>query len=271
MSGFSADWLALREPYDARARCSRLERALAAWAAARPRLEVADLGSGTGANLRRLAPLLPPGQRWRLIEHDPRLIAAGEAMPPPTVARRYLRADLAEDLDRLLAAPLDLVTASALLDLVSASWLDRLADLIATRRAAALFVLSWDGRIALDPPHADDAVIAGLVRRHQRTDKGFGPAFGPDAVPRLAARLKEAGGRLETGRSDWVYGPAAGPLHRALVDGWAAAAREIEPAAATRVQAWRRDRLDAPPARGLVGHQDLLWLPENERSKGAAA
>ena len=50
-----------------------------------------------------------------------------------------------------------------------------------------LFALNYDGRIKCAPGDPDDAAIVALVNRHQRTDKGFGPALGPDA-PGLAER-----------------------------------------------------------------------------------
>ncbi|MGD8498218.1 MAG: class I SAM-dependent methyltransferase, partial [Chromatiales bacterium] len=57
MSGFSPDWLALREPLDARARSAALVDRLRAQAPRGPR-RILDLGSGTGSNLRYLAPRL---------------------------------------------------------------------------------------------------------------------------------------------------------------------------------------------------------------------
>jgi hypothetical protein len=50
MSGFSADWLALREPVDALARNQELTAQLIAWRRQPGFLSVLDLGSGTGAN-----------------------------------------------------------------------------------------------------------------------------------------------------------------------------------------------------------------------------
>ena len=77
MTGFSADWLALREPIDHRSRHPGLLARLADAIGARESLRVVDLGAGTGSNLRALAPHLPPPrQTWRLVDHDPALIAA---------------------------------------------------------------------------------------------------------------------------------------------------------------------------------------------------
>lgn len=74
MNGFAADWLALREPVDAAARDPDLARRFAAILPRPARL--ADLGAGTGANARVLAPLIGGDQAWLLVEPDPVLRAA---------------------------------------------------------------------------------------------------------------------------------------------------------------------------------------------------
>ncbi|MGH6945123.1 MAG: hypothetical protein ACREH6_13000, partial [Geminicoccaceae bacterium] len=74
MSAFETAWLALREPYDHAARDRGLAARFAAALGAAPTL--VDLGSGTGANLRCLAPHLGPGQNWRCLDHDAGLLAA---------------------------------------------------------------------------------------------------------------------------------------------------------------------------------------------------
>ena len=83
METFDADWLTLREAADRRARDETLpERLCAAWRR-RGWSRVVDLGSGTGANLRYLAPRLPSGQRWTLVDHDPRHLDRLRRLEPP--------------------------------------------------------------------------------------------------------------------------------------------------------------------------------------------
>jgi hypothetical protein len=261
---FSADWLALREPHDAAARTTSLVDALAAWAAPRGPLEIVDLGSGTGSNLRWLAPRLAVPQRWRLVERDPALVRAGAALLPDTPAWSYVVADLAAGLDGLVDAGTGLVTASALIDLVSAAWLDALAALVIARRCALLVVLTYDGRTGFVPAHALDPEVTGLLNAHQRADKGFGPALGPAAAPHLAARLAGAGGRLMTGPSDWVMAEGDRAIQAELARGYAAAATELAPARAATIAGWCAARLAeiaGGRARMTVGHTDLLWLP----------
>ena len=74
MSGFTAEWLALREAADARARAPALASMLRERLASRRAVAIVDLGSGTGANLRATAPLLGKRQSWRLVDHDQALL-----------------------------------------------------------------------------------------------------------------------------------------------------------------------------------------------------
>ncbi len=257
MSGFSADWLALREPADARSRSA----ALAARFAGRVRRAV-DLGSGTGANIRYLAPRLGAATEWLAVDGDPGLLDA--LVAPAGVTVRALRLDLAQALEALAFDGVDLVTASALLDLVSAAWLDRLAAACAAARTSVLFALSYDGRIEWSPADAADTLVREAVNRHQRRDKGFGSALGPAAVTAAAARLAAHGYQVERSRSDWLLGPADARLQQALVDGWLAAALEIAPAERRTLVAWA-DRRRAAIVHGItrlvVGHEDLAgWL-----------
>ena len=79
---FTADWLALREPVDHRSRAADLVAPVAEWWGSRPGQRVLDLGSGTGSNLRYLAPRLPGEQAWTLVDRDAALLeqATGEAV-----------------------------------------------------------------------------------------------------------------------------------------------------------------------------------------------
>ena len=52
-----------------------------------------------------------------------------------------------------------LVTASALLDLVSDDWLARVTSLCRKRNAAVLFALTYDRRLRCFPPEPEEKVI----------------------------------------------------------------------------------------------------------------
>ncbi len=261
MSGFSAEWLALREPADAAARAPRVTQAIAEAMTARHPLRVADLGCGTGSNMRYLASRLPQPQAWRLVDHDAALLATARTLVPQAVDTRV--ADLRE-LESSVVDACDLVTASALLDLVSDAWVRRFASLCRDAGAAVLVVLNYDGRTECTPPDADDDVVRELVNAHQRTDKGFGPALGPDSGLRTARALADAGYRVVVEKSDWVVGPDQAGLQRQLIAGWADAAVELAPAEAERIRAWQLRRLahvDAGISTVRVGHDDVAGVP----------
>lgn len=269
---FDAGWLALREAADHRSRPVGPLDPLVAWCRARPwargaTLRVADLGSGTGSNLRWLAPRLGGRAEWTLVDHDPALLAraagSGVDRVPGVAAVERVVGDLAgEGLQVALGA--DLVTASALLDLVSETWLERLVGVCATVRAAALFALTWDGGIEWDgPPDSGDALVRAALADHQRRDKGTGPALGPTAAPAAARRFHDAGYSTTLVASPWRLDAADRALALALLAGWADAAAEQRPADAARIEAWaERRRATLAGEFGLVvGHFDLLALP----------
>lgn len=260
MSGFGADWLADRRPHDMRSRAP-LPGAFSRFLNARPRpLRVADLGTGTGANAAALQPLLGVEQEWRLIEHDPALIAAAS----PTIQGQWRALDLAADLGEALDGPLDLITGSALLDLVSAGWLDSLVAIGRAKKAAMHFALSYDGLQAIRPALPFDVEVATLFHRHQRTDKGFGPALGNTATACLREKLADAGYLTVTAGSPWVLGPQDSPFAARVLQGLAAPALEMAPDRQDDIQAWLDRRLAEAKAGGLhltIGHQDLFAWP----------
>lgn len=181
------------------------------------------------------------------------------------IVRRRL--DLAQALESLPWHAAQIVTASALLDLVSAAWLQRLVAATATARVALLMALSVDGRHRFAPGDADDAAVTALFGAHQRRDKGFGgPALGAAAASTLASALRRCGYRVYSARSDWLLdgrrSVQALALQRALVDGIASAALDQAPASADLVHTWRQRRLALAPRSVLrVGHLDVLALP----------
>jgi len=281
--GFSENWLALREPYDHAARATSVLAPLRHWREARHGLAVVDLGAGSGSNLRAVAPSLGSGQSWTLVDYDADLLlaarrrlsrwATAEGFALESAARSltiegdgfslsvaFQQADLRNLADLPLQAA-DLVTGAALLDLVSQDWVTACAALC--RQAALYFLLTFDGDLGFLPEDAGDARIRAAFLRHQCGDKGFGPALGPNAARRAPELLQAQGFAVQDAASPWDLGPEDQALQRALFDGYAAAAREIEPAAAADIAAWldrRRQHLEAG-AQHRVGHRDLLALP----------
>jgi hypothetical protein len=263
VSRFARSWLALREPYDHAARSKALADRFGRALGQAPRL--IDLGCGAGANLRYLGPRLPPAQHWLCLDRDRDLLVEADAVLGDwrrttgwQGSVRLEACDLAASLDLLTHH--DALTASALLDLTSAAWLDCLSE--RCRGTPLLMALSFDGRLVWEPGLAEDDVILARFLAHQGTDKGFGPALGPDAAAHLAGRLEAIGHRVTSAKSDWRLGPADQPLLEAMLDGVIAAVAEIEQGNRLDLWADQRRRQLAGGELGLtVGHVDLLALP----------
>jgi len=304
-SGFSAEWLAAREPHDTAARAVELVGLLRT-----PELmtrtgaethdagarAIVDLGAGSGANLRWLLPKLGGVQVWMLVDHDPALLAAaetailewalrtgaeahaassvrgptgGESLDDIVVtgadfacrAHRTL-ADLT-DLERIELPERALVTSSALLDLVSAEWLRSLVRRCHAASADVYFSLTYDGRTVCTPVDDADAEVLELFNRHQRGNKGFGPALGPSAGLRAVDSLVARGYRVASRTSDWHLGPSAASFQRQILAGWLGAALEVAPERRATLDAWHQRRVayvDLGVSTLVVGHMDLVGI-----------
>ncbi len=276
-SQFASDWLTLREAADIDSRSQPLAELAAEWLSARTQAPlIADLGCGRGSNMRFLAPRLNGHQRWKLIDHDAILLAQARqraaglsnSQGQPVAVETHC-----VSLEPLTEVPLDdahLVTASALLDLVSQQWIDALVARIAGQQQALLIALSVTGEWHfIDPQGApvldnEDRWLLAMFMAHQQRDKGLGDALGGQAHGALVAALEHADYRIEQAETPWQL--AAGsqqqqPLMMALLEGWAEAATEQAPEAAARIAIWLKQRQQAV-ANGELGiwvaHRDLF-------------
>jgi hypothetical protein len=266
MSGFSADWLALREPYDARARNPAVLAAVSASVERCSPISVVDLASGLGAMVRALAPRLSSPQMWCLVDNDSELLGFVRRMITPSAALtvNLRRLDLIHDLQDALDGTIDLITASALLDLVSASWLDRLVSEIARRQLPFYTTLTYDGRAEIEPVDALDATMIAAANTHQRTDKGFGPALGPTAVRAATARLESVQYSVVTGASDWLIGPNDREIQMKIFSIWASAGQVVGGVSRADMVGWlarRRDAVIAGCSSIRIGHIDVFATP----------
>ncbi len=286
VSGFSGEWLALREPVDDRSRSGTLVTRLSA-RAPEGQMHILDLGAGTGANLRYLAPRLGGEQEWLLVDHDSSLLGlveerlstwAGDAGlkfrrvgdtlalegPDLSCLVRRQQLDLAQPSGRLKFPDPWLVTASALMDLVAQSWLEALLARCRSAGTQLLFALNYDGTAEFSPKLAHDSRVHALVNQHQALDKGFGPALGPRAAQHAPALFRRWGYDVEATDSPWRLGPEDSPLQTALLDGWAQAAVAMAPNETELVRDWlrrRSDRIATGASNIRIGHRDLLACP----------
>ena len=190
-------------------------------------------------------------------------------MPTPkNVTVSAVALDLTRDLEAALEGPVDLVSASALLDLVSKTWLKRLAAQTVARSISVYATLSYDGRIELAPLDPLDASIVAAVNAHQCTDKGFGPALGPAAAAAAIAHFDSLGYSVIQGASDWSIRPDDRDMQLEVLAGWASAAHETGRLTEADTATWlarRRDAVTAGLSSIRVGHVDFFATPMRTR------
>ena len=271
----SAPWLQLREGADSAARSRALATHAARYVAGRSAAGqepsvVYDLGSGTGSMARWLAPLLPGPQHWVLLDHDQDLLAVADAAygghaadgAPVTIETRSL--DLTEVEPGHLSGA-TMVTASALVDLLTARELDRLVSTVTALACPALVTLSVVGRVRLRPHDPLDPVVAEAFDLHQRRTVGGRTLMGPDAVGHLATAFARAGARVLSRPSPWRLKASDATLAAEWFSGWVAAACEQRPELAAVAAPYRERRL-AQAADGrlrvTVQHSDLWVVPD---------
>jgi len=265
MSGFTVSWLALREPHDLRARNAAVLDAVVAALARKQTVDIVDLACGTGSTLRALAPRLKSKQSWLLVDNDEALLDCASRTPIPPNVRLTTRAlDLNHELEKPLAGKVDLVTTSALLDLVSEAWLDRLVSDAAARSVPVYAALSYDGRINISPTDLFDAAVIAAVNAHQRRDKGFGPALGPSAVSVAIKRFESLGFSVTHDKADWVIQSKDPEFQAEILRGWASAAKELGGLSSPDIDEWlarRQGEVAVGRSSIRVGHVDFFAEP----------
>jgi hypothetical protein len=262
-------WLALREPADAAARAPDLVEELGRHVPATGRRLIHDLACGTGAMGRWLAPLLPGPQRWIAHDRDADLLAVAAAdLPGPAADGATVTVEAKQsDITRLHPGELadaTLITASALLDLLTEDELARLVSVCVGAGCPALLTLTVVGRLDLTPADPLDRHMAAAFDAHQRRTTDGGRLLGPDAVAMALEEFGRLGADVLVRPSPWRLGASEADLAAEWFAGWAAAACEQEPDLAVETDGYRRRRLAQARAGQLavtVDHADLLVLP----------
>jgi hypothetical protein len=289
MSGFSSDWLALREPVDHRSRNLSLQAKVINYLSQIKTvypdlLCFTDLGSGTGSNLRALAPHIDSDQHWTLVDYDANLLhTAREALlawgdseinssealstinssisiKPLSILKQgkkivveFKCVDLLNDYQAILNESADLITSAAFFDLVAEPWLRQFC---AALSKPLYTVLTYDGMEMWSPGEEIDADVLKAFHQHQRTNKGFGSALGPAAAGSLEALLKAQHFNTVCASSPWILDLQDGDLIEQLAIGTASAAREMDVIPSIAVNQWEESRRQASQCE--IGHIDLF-------------
>ncbi len=275
MTGFSIDWLNLREAADQRARDDGLLENAKHWlyhnGSNSVGTIVVDLGAGTGSTLRAFDALAkvsgtPAPLQWHLVDQDPVLLAEATLRHGSSHHVHTHKIDLAD----IKSLPLDgarLVTASALFDLVSANFIDALAAALINQgetKALGLYsALNYDGSTHWSPVHPLDSKVLSAFNRDQQRDKGFGEALGPDAGSYMKQTFESLGFQVMLASSPWLLDEADEQLVAALIAGIGDAVAQDPALDKAELRDWIKFRQSHTSSGACtVGHTDLLVLPE---------
>ena len=263
------EWLALREPADAAARSAELAERLGGHLPAAGGLVIHDLGGGSGGMGRWLAPRLRGPQHWVVHDRDPDVLElAPTDLPGPAadgapVTVETRRSDVAPPAPGDLAGA-SLITASALLDMLSVDELAAMLGACVETGCPILLALTVVGRVALTPADPLDTRMAAAFNAHQRRTTTAGRLLGPDAVAAAVETLRSTGAEVLVRSSPWRLDAAHGDLTAEWLAGWVGAACEQEPALAAEAGAYVDRRMAEASVGDLcvtVDHADLLMLP----------
>lgn len=291
MTSFSTDWLSLRESADHRSRNFFLQAQVLLYLEQIGRLKsdpihIIDLGSGTGSNLRALAPLIHHHQKWTLVDYDPLLLKAArdkiciwadvitesahvnsidnDAIKPVILVKnnyeisvQFLQKDLASDLQSVISESADLITAAAFFDLVATDWLEQFCKVLKT---SLYTVLTYNGKETWMPSDPRDTEILEAFHHHQKSNKGFGHALGPLAHKTLDHLLRNEGFQVNSGSSPWVLNPDDSLLIQQLAAGTAKAAAQTHLVSYEIAQQWGKQRAHSHQCE--IGHDDLFAIYE---------
>jgi len=260
------DWLAARVAADDAARAAtvttllpKLSRYLIEAAGPGGTVQIIDLGAGTGANQRWLAPRLPIRQRWLHLDHNP-VISRSLPLPAETV----IVDEGVEALGQLLTragGDRQLVTCSALLDVLTTEQIQAVCRGVIDNRVPAFFSLTVTGGLRFSPADAHDQLLLAAFNDHQRR---AGRA-GPEATTLTVNLLRAAEFAVTTQETPWRLTAESGHafIDQMLEERLAAAVAQ-DPALARTAAAWlelRRAQLAAGLLRIELDHCDILGLP----------
>jgi hypothetical protein len=264
----SSEWLALREPEDADARSRDLALATAALLPVGP-IVVHDLGSGTGSMMRWLAPLLPGPQTWILHDWNADLIerAIDGAHPQDrdnAAISVYSQTGNLADLRPTDLAGASLVTASALLDVLTSGETHAIVDACVGARCPALLSLSVTGEVRLNPRDELDAAFEHAFNSHQLREADSRQQLGRYGAPIARGLFTQAGWQVRQNTTEWRLDHRRPRLLREWFDGWVDAAIEQESelrASAGRYRGLRAGQIERGELVAHVRHLDLLAWP----------
>lgn len=269
MTGFSADWLRLREPADHAARNVSVCDMVIQYLNQTDEAVIVDLASGTGSTVRALSEKVLVDQHWHLVDNDEVLLQEAatsiSSMQRKSLSVQTHKLDLNRFPSGLTAIRPNLITTSAFVDLASVDWLSKLVTYALMERIPVYTALTYSGSVSFSQSDPADDVVIEAFNTHQLNDKGFGPALGPLAADRITKLFKVARFHTIERESDWVLGSEQASLQKELLKGWAQAIAETDHISSDDADAWlarRLEHIENGQSQITISHKDVAAFPK---------
>lgn len=289
---FATDWLEERYRFDIAARNPSVEAACLQYFSNATDIRIIDIGAGSGANFVYLADKFPQLQHWALVDLNPKLLnAARTRIKTWGIAKGYKVSEHGDQLslekdDRRIEVHLvhgsmlklpktfnlssyQLVTASAVFDLLTADMASQLLNTLHANRLALFATLNYQ-HMEYFPREEDDQRFIEQYEQHMQRQQAFGRALGPACVPHIQQVFRELPtGSFQMGPSRWQIEPSDHDMHLHLLHFIEKSLAEL-PAnqkAPQALQEWlgcKRELLHARRLRLTVEHQDCFTTPVYE-------
>ncbi len=253
MEKFSSEWLTFREQEDLLARNSTILECVTEHLKGTKRLNILDIGCGTGATMRALLPEIKQPQHWTLLDADQELLARARCLNQPLVSDpNYTLETVFADLTSgfgFLNREYSLVTATALLDLVSEAWIKKFVMALKHNNLSFYCSITPNNRIEIDPKDNLDKKVICTFNSHRYSDKGFGMSLGGHATDFTIEQLQRSGFNVSSASETWGNRHPNKSFRKIfnakLVEGISQAANNTKMIDASELKQWTDSRLSA--------------------------
>ncbi len=220
-----AQWLELRIPYDTKGRNLNVEASCQQYLKQRKRLNIVDLGAGTGANCRYYLSKISQEQEWFLVEQNPELLEIAfdrliswaldngyesklqnswlllENQVHKVTIHKTVGSIL--ELENLIdLETLDLAVANAVFDLFSEKQFQTLLECLKKYQLPLLTTANYTG-MSFHPQTDEDSCFISYYHRHMQREQNFGRGMGPNCGFFMWEAMKRIGMRGVQGESLW--------------------------------------------------------------------
>ncbi len=248
-TNFTIQWLLKRFAYDSIARNKQVEQSCLDYFKHNKDISILDIGSGTGASCIYFMEKITANQVWTLVELNPELAkASAERIAAYAVENGYIVQQGAQQLflqkkqkfvtvhirqesflqmdSRLDWGSIDLLTATAVFDLLSKELFAKFIEPIITYRIPLLGTINYE-RMSFLPTDSLSEKYADLYTQHMVRPQAFGHAMGGNCIREITSLFRQNGLSFVSGESNWRIPPEDATMRHYLLDYMADAIPEL--------------------------------------------